>query len=62
MNLAVGKAVGLSKGIGCRLVTVDAYPQAINFYKKLGFKPIKKYKRRNAVMYLDILSVANSAQ
>lgn len=62
IDLIVGKSLRLSKDIGCRLVTVDAYPQAIEFYEKLGFKPIKRYKRRNAVMYLDILSVANNVQ
>jgi GNAT superfamily N-acetyltransferase len=26
------------RGIGCRFITVDAYPQSIEFYKKCGFE------------------------
>jgi hypothetical protein len=30
-------ALAAAKSHGCRLVTLDAYPQAIDFYRKLGF-------------------------
>lgn len=60
MNLATGKAALLSKSIGCRLLTVDAHPQATKFYEKLGFKPIRRYKKKNPVMYLDIITITRS--
>ncbi len=37
MRAAVVHALAISKRVGCRLVTVDAYPDAIGFYEKLGF-------------------------
>lgn len=37
MYFAYSTAMDLSERVGCRLLTVDAYPTAIPFYEKLGF-------------------------
>jgi len=42
-----------SKIIGCRFVTVDAYPGAKTFYKKIGFK-VSAETEHTVLMYLDI--------
>lgn len=34
---AVDMALALSADVGCRLLTVDAYPQSMQFYERLGF-------------------------
>ncbi|OGX31814.1 MAG: hypothetical protein A3D27_00100 [Omnitrophica WOR_2 bacterium RIFCSPHIGHO2_02_FULL_46_37] len=39
ISVVVGLAHKLNKqGIGCRFITVDAYPERIDFYIKRGFK------------------------
>lgn len=43
-----------SEHIGCRYITVDAYPGAYNFYKKLGFK-VHTEKEHTVLMYYDIM-------
>ena len=48
------------KGVGCRFVTVDAYPQTVGFYEKNGFNynimDEKKQKSDDTIsMRLDIL-------
>ncbi|SRR6266566_4057923 len=45
--------------VGCRFLTVDAYPGSIRFYEKVGFKRSlhKTYKKRkNPTMHYDIVS------
>lgn len=37
VQFACAKALELSHSAGCRLVTVDAYPESVRFYEKLGF-------------------------
>ena len=37
VKLAIGKALSLSTEMGCRFVTVDAYPKSYPFYKKFNF-------------------------
>jgi hypothetical protein len=52
---------------GCRFLTVDAYPEAIGFYEKVGFKKVEKAPKLhdesgsgsveedpNVLMYLDL--------
>ena len=65
----VGKALvafafvtGLSveESSGCRLLTLDAYPDSVPFYKKLGFvfnRAADYRDRRNPSMRLDLFSV-----
>lgn len=45
-------------GLGCRFVTVDAYPQSIGFYKKFGFVENVEgagKKRANVSLRYDVL-------
>jgi GNAT superfamily N-acetyltransferase len=56
--VAVGKAVKISKEVGCRFITVDSKKESIEFYKKGGFTLVKKYESHiYPTMYLDILPI-----
>jgi len=60
MRYSLGLAFRLSSEIyiGCRCLTVDAYPASVKFYEKLGFKKSEHRwfrKRTNAPMYYDII-------
>jgi GNAT superfamily N-acetyltransferase len=47
----------VAKTAGCRLLTVDAYPAALDFYLRLGFKPNRagQYKdREHPSLRLDV--------
>ena len=46
VRFAHDKALNLAEGVGCRLLTVDAYPRAVEFYQKLGFLRSKVQKER----------------
>ena len=37
VRFSFNRALLLSDLVGCRLLTLDAYPQSVEFYKKLGF-------------------------
>ncbi|MBI4214860.1 GNAT family N-acetyltransferase [archaeon] len=37
LKASLGKIVELSKSVGCRFATVDAFPDFERFYEKLGF-------------------------
>lgn len=54
----VGKALSMGAGVGCRFLIVQAKPDAIDFYTKLGFDRVaatrKEKKRRSKTMYLDL--------
>lgn len=57
--IGIALAIGsdLSERIGCRLLTVDAYPESVAFYEKLGFirNGAKPYQgREHPSMRLDI--------
>ncbi|MDP3741982.1 MAG: GNAT family N-acetyltransferase [Candidatus Micrarchaeota archaeon] len=57
VKAAMGKIAGvIVKEIGCRFVTVDAYEQAIEFYKKLGFVQNLAKKRKSGLsMRFDLI-------
>lgn len=60
VRYAVGVASRLNSDsrVGCRFLTVDAYPQSIEFYRGIGFveSQHKLYrKKKNPAMYFDIL-------
>jgi GNAT superfamily N-acetyltransferase len=60
MKYAVGVAFRMndSLGVGCRFLTVDSDPKAIDFYKRLGFlmSMHREYKGRNYPnMHYDII-------
>ncbi|MFA6363832.1 GNAT family N-acetyltransferase [Methanoregula sp.] len=51
--------IRLSAHIGCRIITVDAKPTAVGFYKKFGFQeaimdPKKLTMRETIPLYIDI--------
>ena len=53
---AIGMAADMSKKVGCRFITVDSKRHSIGFYKKHGFKLVKRRETRDhPTMYLDIL-------
>jgi len=55
---AVGKVHHLSLEVGCRYITVDSKREAIGFYRKNGFKIIKKYENRMfPPMYLSMYPI-----
>jgi len=58
IEIVIGFGLRNSEHVGCRYISVDAYPQqeVVNFYKKNDFKCLKtKEKRKNIPMYLDLL-------
>jgi hypothetical protein len=48
MRFAADRAYSIADSAGCRLLTVDAYPDAITFYESLGFlrNKAKAYRER----------------
>lgn len=40
LSFSMSKAMDLKKIIGCRLLSVDAYPERIRWYKERGFESI----------------------
>lgn len=61
MKYAVGVAFRMNTeiGVGCRFITLDAYPKSIEFYLRLGFvkSAHKSYKTRKCPsMHYDIVS------
>jgi GNAT superfamily N-acetyltransferase len=61
MRYSVGVAHRMNSelSVGCRFITVDAYPASIAFYERLGFikSQHKLYKKRKSPnMYYDIVS------
>lgn len=61
VRFAFFKAHDISEAAGCRLLTLDAYPGAVEFYERLGFvrNREKEYRDRKIVsMRLDLFSEA----
>jgi GNAT superfamily N-acetyltransferase len=65
LQYAVGLAIriGQESGVGCRFVTVDAYPASVSFYEKHGFVVNKNYvdkekPQKHPSMRYDILKSA----
>lgn len=57
MRFAYDIALKVSRHSGCRLLTVDAYPESVGFYERLGFVPnrAKRYKGKHTIsMRFDI--------
>lgn len=58
VHIAHAMALDIADRVGCRLLTVDAYPESVAFYERLGFVPnrAKPYRdREHPSMRLDIL-------
>jgi GNAT superfamily N-acetyltransferase len=55
---AIGAAMSVSDIIGCRYLTVDSKTDSIDFYKKVHFKIVKKYKQTDfQKMYIDMYPI-----
>lgn len=55
---AIGAAMSVSNIIGCRYLTVDSKANSIDFYKKLHFKIVEKYKKTDfPKMYIDMYPI-----
>lgn len=60
---AIGLVLSVSEIIGCRYLTVDSKPESINFYEKLGFKVVERYRRSEfPKMYLDMYPIVGMMQ
>jgi GNAT superfamily N-acetyltransferase len=48
LKYAVGVVVRMNRelNVGCRLITLDAYPKSVGFYEKRGFMYNKHYRKR----------------
>jgi GNAT superfamily N-acetyltransferase len=58
---AIGKAVSISKEIGCRYITVDSKRDSIDFYKKHNFKEVEGYRNNEfPKMYLNMYPIIAS--
>lgn len=55
---SIGKAISISKEIGCRYITVDSKTESIDFYEKHGFKVVEKYRHTDfPKMYLNMSQI-----
>ncbi len=54
----ISKCIKMNEEQACRLITVDAYKQAIPFYQKMGFKFLIEGDKDDAtrLMFLDLTS------
>lgn len=63
LKAAIGRAIALSKEIGCRYITVDSKHDSIVFYKKHEFKVVESYKDNEyPKMYLNMHPVITKMQ
>ncbi len=66
-NLFIGRGIGtqttyfvmdvlltITDYAGCRFVVLDAKPEAVEFYKKLGFQILKQADKETVPMYYDM--------
>ena len=53
------KCIKMNKEQACRLITVDAYKQAIPFYQKMGFKFLTEDDKNDTtrLMFLDLANI-----
>ncbi|MDP3105281.1 MAG: GNAT family N-acetyltransferase [Candidatus Methanoperedens sp.] len=58
IKAAIGAAMSVSDIIGCRYLMVDSKIDSIDFYKKLHFKIVEKYKKTETQkMYIDMYPI-----
>ena len=64
IRVVIGKITGIiRKEIGCRFITVDAYDEAIDFYKKLDFvQNLAKKRKIGLSMRYDLMDFIKSNQ
>lgn len=60
-NKGLGRLLVLNaKNVACRLVIVDAKTEAVEFYKKLKFRLIRKHeKKKYPTMYFNLITPNN---
>ncbi len=57
----LGAAMSVSDIIGCRYLTVDSKTDSIDFYKKVHFKIVEKYKKTETQkMYIDMYPIVTA--
>ncbi|MFH0971938.1 MAG: GNAT family N-acetyltransferase [Candidatus Micrarchaeota archaeon] len=56
VKTAIGMILKVSNNVGCRLVTVDSYPESVEFYEKLNFRKNLAFTNRKETvsMRLDL--------
>jgi hypothetical protein len=55
MRLSYNVGLQIGDKVGCRLITLDADPEAVAFYEHLGFTSRKPDKKtRQTPMYIDL--------
>jgi predicted N-acetyltransferase YhbS len=54
VSWCMNKAIEYSKSIGCRSLVLNAIPQSVDFYKKIGFIELRQKDRKCKTMYLVI--------
>lgn len=57
LSEALRVSLSASKQVGCRCVIVDAYPTALDWYRRCGFVPVEGGKSGSVRMYLDIRTI-----
>ena len=58
IDTIINHCIDLNEDQACRVITVDAYAQAVNFYHKIGFEFLTKLdeKDETRLMFLDLTS------
>lgn len=58
IDTIINHCIDLNEDQACRVITVDAYAQAVNFYHKIGFEFLTKLdeKEETRLMFLDLTS------
>lgn len=56
---ALGRALSVKAGVGCRLMIVDAYVSAVGFYEQFGFIRLSEPKpgNRTVRLFIDLVTV-----
>jgi GNAT superfamily N-acetyltransferase len=54
---ALSRALELNERIGCRFLIVDAKPDSVHFYRKLGFEILKEREKGTIPMYYDLTNL-----
>ena len=64
MNFVINLALEQNSNCACQLITVDAYRESLNFYKKLGFIFLTENDKEEDTrqMYLDLRPLMNTIE
>lgn len=53
LSRAIAYAIRITNFSGCYIITVDAKPESVDFYKKYGFRQVKRKSGTTIPMYLN---------